>query len=600
MNLIKFSFLLILLSISIPTFSAQKDSGADMIVFNAKITTQHVAQPTASAFAVKRGRIYAVGNDAEILSHKGKNTQLIDAGGRRLIPGLNEAHVHILNENNYNYNLRWDGVPTLIRALKMLSEQAKRTPKGHWVKVIGGWSPYQFKEKRFPTIEELNKAVPDKPFIVQYAYNRAYLNELAMKEMGFGTSKFPSIPDTVFEKDESGNFTGIVHGFTWTFLAMESMVPRPSSLEEKISSTANAIADLNRLGVVSALEAGSIIPYPESHEPIKALINRNQLNVRFPFIDLQFVQEGESMVDAEIAAFTITNPTSPGENLHPSMLPGYVYNGAGEVINAILHDHENFDKPAVVIDKDLMRETVIADVSKLVKKRIPFRMHISYDENITPFLDALEVVNRKFPFDGLRWSIEHAETISVKNIERVKKLGGGVALDSKLAVHGDGFIKTHGIEKMLQTPRLRYLVDSGVPLAMTTDGFRAASSNPWVAINWMVSGKSIAGTTILAKENRLTREEALKLYTLGASWFTFTDGKSGRIAPGYLADFALLTDDYFSISEDKIKNISSVLTVVDGRVVHGTGKYKKLTPELPETLPAWSPHKYFGGYFGSI
>src|SRR5688572_1809658 len=209
-----------------------------------------------------------------------------------------------------------------------------------------------------------------------------------------------------------------------------------------------------------------------------------------------------------------------------------------------LHDHENFDIPAVIINKDSMRQYMEEDITKLVKRRIPFRMHISYDENITPFLDALENVNRKTPFDRLRWSIEHAETITPKNIERVKKLGGGIALDDKMALHGDAFIKTYNREKALQTPLLRKMVDSNVPLAMTTDGFRASSYNPWIGIGWTVTGKSVSGSEILAKNNRLTREESLKLYTLGAAWFEHNENEKGKIAPGNLADFALLSADY--------------------------------------------------------
>ncbi|MBE4746751.1 amidohydrolase [Corallococcus sp. ZKHCc1 1396] len=572
--------------------------GADLIVFNAKITTQHLAQPAASAVAIKRGRIYAVGDDAEILALKNSKTKLIDAEGHRLIPGINDAHVHVLNENNYNYNVRWDGVPTLSRALEMLKEQAKRTPKGQWVKVIGGWSPYQFKENRFPTLEELNAAVPDRPYIVQYAYNQAFLNELAMKEIGVGTPKFQMPPGTEFEKDMQGKYTGVVRGFTWTFVALEAVVPLPS-FAEKVNSLAYAINDLNRFGVVSALESGSIIPYPEGHKPIEALIRDQRLNVRFPFMDLQLVEPGASMVDAEIDAITKKSPTSPGDNTHPTLAHGHEYQTNGEVLNAQLHDHENFDRPAVVIDREFMRKTVEEDVGKLVKRRSPFRMHISYDENISPFLDALEALNKKTPFDGLRWSIEHAETISPKNIERIKKLGGGIALDDKMALHGDGFIKTHGREVALQTPRLRQLVDSGIPLAMTTDGFRASSYNPWVAIHWMVTGKSVSGSEILAKDNRLSREEALKLYTLGAAWFTKTENESGRIAPGNLADFALLSTDYFSVPEEEIQHITSVMTVVDGKVVFGAGKYSKLAPELPKIIPTWSPIKYFGGYYGA-
>src|SRR6185295_12573917 len=239
------------------------------------------------------------------------------------------------------------------------------------------------------------------------------------------------------------------------------------------------------------------------------------------------------------------------------------------------------------------------DVSKLVQRRIPFREHISYDENITPFLDALVKLNEKMPLDGLRWSIEHAETISPANIARVKALGGGIALDTKMALHGDGFIKTYSLEKALHTPRLRQLVESGIPLCMTTDAFRASSYNPWTAISWMVTGKSVSGSEILAKDNRLTRNEALKLFTTGPSWFEQQENENGKIAPGYLADFALLDKDFFTIPDDEIKSETSVLTILDGRVVFGNQEYSNLSPKLPETIPAWSPIKYFGGYYNS-
>ena len=573
--------------------------GADLIVFNAKVTTGSLSQPEASALAVKRSKIYAVGTDAEILSLKDNNTRLIDAGRRRLIPGLNDVHVHVLNERSYHYNVRWDGVPTLQRALEMLSEQAKRTPEGHWVKAIGGWSPYQFKENRFPTMEELRKAVPDRPLIVQYAYNQAFLNDLAMKAMGIGTARFPMLPDTELEKDKQGNYTGIVRGLTFTFLTMESMVPQPS-FEEQVNSLIYTINDLNRFGITSVVDGANASGYPQGHATLEVLVRENRLNIRFPFIDLQFGDvSSATLIDAEINAITKKFPISPGENMHPTMAHGHEYEGTGELLRMELHDHENFDRPAVIINSDSMRLYMEEDISKLVKRRIPFRMHISYNENITPFLDALENVNRKIPFDGLRWSIEHAETITPENIERVKKLGGGIALDDKMALHGDGFIKTYNREKALQTPRLRKLVDSGIPLAMTTDGFRASSFNPWIGISWMITGKSVSGSEILAKDNRLSRDEALKLYTTGPAWFVYQEHEMGRIVPGNLADFVLLSKDYFTIPDDEIRTISSVLTIVDGRVVFGTQEYSNLAPKLPETLPAWSPIKYFGGYYNT-
>ncbi len=167
-------------------------AGADLIIFNAAIFTNNPGQTEASALAVRRGRIYSVGSDSDILTLKNAGTRVIDGKGRRLIPGIVDAHTHVLNESGFNYNVRWDGVPTVRRALAMLREQAKRTPEGQWVKVIGGWSPYQFQENRFPTLDELRRAVPNRPLIVQYAYNRAFLKKQAMDALGVGTDRFPA------------------------------------------------------------------------------------------------------------------------------------------------------------------------------------------------------------------------------------------------------------------------------------------------------------------------------------------------------------------------------------------------------------------------
>ncbi|HEV7298402.1 MAG TPA: amidohydrolase [Tepidisphaeraceae bacterium] len=574
--------------------STQEQPGADLIVFNARIYTGNLAQPEASALAVTKGRIYAVGTDNEILDLKNASTRIIDAGGRRLIPGISDAHIHLLNEANYNYNVRWDGVPSLSRALAMLSEQAKRTPEGHWVKVIGGWSPYQFEENRFPTMDDLRRAVPNRPLYVQYAYNRVFLNGLAMDSLGVGTDRFPNLQVIEFEKDGQGNRTGVVYGDTFGFLALETLVPQPS-FDEQLSSLIQTVHGLNRFGVTSVFDCGSR-GYPDAHVTAQVLMRDNRFNLRLAFVDMQF--GSASMVDAELDAITRKSLMSPGQNLHPSVAHGHVYRGA-KALEAEVHDHENFDRPAVILDPKRIRRHVVQDIAKLVKRRIPFRMHISYNENITPFLDALEEMNRTVPLDGLKWSIEHAETITPENIARVKALGGGIALDPKMALHGDGFIKTYSREKALVTPRLRQLVDSGIPLALTTDAFRASTYNPWVAMYWAVSGCSVSGSQVLADDNRLTRVEALKLFTRGAAWFINAEAEMGMIAPGNLADLALLDRDYFAVPEDEIKSISAVLTVMDGKVVFGAGDYSGIAPTLPDILPAWSPIKHYGGYHGA-
>ena len=571
-------------------------AGAALIVYHAKITTQTAAQPEASALAVKAGRIYAVGADNEILSLKDSHTKLIDADGRRLIPGLEDSHMHPLNEKNFTSKVRWDNVPTLKRALEMLTEQAARTPEGQWVKVHGAWSPYQFKEQREPTIKELNKAVPNRPLYVQYAYNRVWLNKPAMKFFGVGTSKFPMLPGTVLQKDKKGNYTGVIEGYTFLFLAMDAMLP-VATAEEQVSSLEYLIRDLNRFGMTSVIDNSSLIGYPEGHLPLQTLIKENRLNIRFPFADLGFSYDPKkNWVDTEIEMITKVSPLSTGQNLHPTLEHGYEYEGTGEVLRAEIHDHENFDRPTFIVPAEKMRQYAEEDVRKLIQKRIPFRMHISYNENITPFLDAMEEVVKTTPLDGMRWSIEHAETISDENIARIKKLGGGIALDAKMALHGDAYVRTHGRDSALYTPRFRDLMKSGIPLSLTSDAFRVSPGNPWIGISWAVTGKAVSGNVILAEDNRLTREEALRLYTTGAAWFENEEADKGRIAPGNLADFVLLSDDFFSVSDDKIKDLTAVLTVVGGRVVYGSGNFEELSPKLADPLPSWSPVKYFGGY----
>ncbi len=576
--------------------SSPDSAGADLIIFNAKIYTGNRAQPAATALAVTKGRIYLVGSDDEVLALRNAKTHVIDARSRRLIPGIIDAHTHIINDSGYNYNMRWEGVPTLSRALAMLTEQAARTPEDQWVKVIGGWSPYQFKEKRLPTPAELQKAVPNRPAIVQYAYNRAFLNKPAMERLGVGTARFPNLPDTEFTKDKSGKPTGEVVGNTWTFVALETMVPQ-QTFQEQVSSVAYSIRGINQFGVTSVIDNGSRWGYPQAEPMVDALARQDRLNVRMPFVVLQLGGPGENMVDAQLKAITRTAPLSPGQNSHPTLAHGHEYRGFGEVLDAEVHDHENFERPAIVIAPEKMRRLVEQDVAKLVQRRIPFRMHISYNENIAPFLDALETLNAKMPFDGLKWSLEHAETISPENIARVKRLGGGIALDTKMALHGEAFIQSRGREAALRTPRLRTLVDSGIPLAMSTDAFRASTFNPWVGLSWMVTGKSISGSEVLASDNRLTRAEALKLFTAGGAWFMDAESEVGIIAPGRLADFALLDRDYFLVPDDQIKSVSSVLTVMDGRVVFGAKDYDGLSPALPALLPAWSPVKVFGSYY---
>src|SRR5262245_4242317 len=151
---------------------------AELVLTNGRVATLDPRRPSATAVAVKDGRFVAVGNEEEVLKHRGRETLVIDARGRLVIPGLNDSHLHVIRGGlNYNLELRWDGVPSLADALRMLRAQVERTPPPQWVRVVGGWSEFQFQERRLPTLAEINAAAPSTPVFVLHLYDRALLNE---------------------------------------------------------------------------------------------------------------------------------------------------------------------------------------------------------------------------------------------------------------------------------------------------------------------------------------------------------------------------------------------------------------------------------------
>ncbi len=181
---------------------------ADLILHNGRISTLDPNHPEATSIVVIDGRIVGVDNSERY--ERGTNTKVIDLKGRRVIPGLNDSHLHVIRGGlNYNMELRWDGVPSLADGLRMLREQAKRTPPGQWVRVVGGWSEFQFAERRMPTLDEINAAAPDTPVFILHLYCRALLNQAALRACGY-TRDTPNPPGGEIQRDSKGNPTGLL------------------------------------------------------------------------------------------------------------------------------------------------------------------------------------------------------------------------------------------------------------------------------------------------------------------------------------------------------------------------------------------------------
>lgn len=560
---------------------------SDLILIHGRITTLDPALPEATAVAIKDGRFLAVGSEGEIQSLSDPTTPAIDLQGRRVIPGLNDSHIHVIRGGlNFNLELRWDGVPSLSLALRMLKEQAQRTPPPQWVRVIGGWSEFQFAEQRMPTLEEINQVAPETPVFVLHLYDRALLNRAALRALGYDRET----PDPLggeIQRNKAGNPTGLLIARPNAMLLYSALAKGPTlAHSDRINSTRHFLRELNRLGLTSAIDAGGGFQnYPDDYQVVAELAAQGELTLRIAYN--LFTQHPKG----ELADFSHwVKLTSPGKGDD-----FYRMNGAGEMLVFSAADFEDFLEPRPDL-LPIMEAELSQVVRLLVEHRWPFRLHATYNESISRFLDIFEAINREVPFNGLRWFFDHAETITLRNLERVRALGGGIAIQDRMAFQGEYFRARYGPETAAQSPPFKRMLELGVPVGAGTDATRVASYNPWVALSWLVSGRTIGGLQLYPEANRLDRLTALKLYTVGSSWFSGEDEKKGMIAPGQLADLAVLSADYFSVAEEEIEGIESLLTMVGGKTVYGTGEFNRLAPPPLPISPDWSPIGHYGGY----
>ena len=258
---------------------------ADVIIMNGRIATQDERRSFASAAAIKDGRFIAVGSDKDVMAHHGEKTQVIDVQGRTVIPGLNDSHMHPIRGGlNYNMELRWDGVPSLADALRLLKEQAARTPPPQWVRVVGGWTEFQFAERRMPTLDEINTVAPDTPVFVLHLYDRALLNAAALRAVGY-TKDTPEPPGGEIRRDHAGNPTGLLIARPNAMILYSTLAKGPKlAREDQLNSTRLFMSELNRFGVTSAIDAGGGFQnYPDDYEVINELHRSGELSVRLAY-----------------------------------------------------------------------------------------------------------------------------------------------------------------------------------------------------------------------------------------------------------------------------------------------------------------------------
>lgn len=594
----RFIILLILAVAFVSCKEEQKTSieSADLIVTNAKVAVMDTNRTITEAIAVKDGKILATGTTQEILKLKNDKTKLIDANGKTLIPGLNDSHLHLTRGGRFfNAELRWDGVKSLKRALEMLKEQAARTPEGQWVRVIGGWSPFQFEEKRFPTPEEINEATGNVPTYVLYLYSRAWLNQAGLDALAIDeNTKAPE--GSSFEKGLDGKLTGVLlaEPNPMILYARIGALP-PLSEEAMVNGTKQFYRELNSFGITSGIDAGGGgHKFPRDYTGTKLLADAGEMPIRLSYY--LFPQDKGAEYE-EFQQWMATNEVGHNGEIH--LDHGYELEGGGEFLAWSAGDFENFLAPQPMLEN---RPTWREDLKRIIRLHVdkgwPFRIHATYGETIANMLDVIEEVNKETngKLASERWLFDHAETVKETELVRIKALNGGIAIQARMAYAGEFFVERYGADKAKQAPPVKKMIEMGLPVGAGTDGTRVASYNPWPALYWLISGKTVGDFQLAEESNQLTREEALHLYTKGSAWVSKEENVKGTLENGMYADFTILSEDYFTIPVKQINDLKAVLTIVNGKVVYGANEFKAMNPPLPEIIPSWSPVKYYGGY----
>jgi predicted amidohydrolase YtcJ len=535
---------------------------ADTILVNGKVIALDGRSSVAQGIAIRDGRILETGANEDVRKRADAHTKVIDLGGRTVIPGLMDSHIHALRAGlTYSVELSWIGVPSLAQGLDLIREAARTAAPGTWIKIGGGWTELQFAEKRGPTVAELVAAAPDRPVYVQRLYNTAWITLAGMKLMNLTPTT--EIPGGKAEKDAGGNLTGVFTGVNRTFNFFTAKIPGPR-IEDQYAGTKKYFRELNRLGMtaINDFPGGGMLP--EHFNAVQQLWQKGEQTLR-----VTFHISGDTL--AEYKALTAFTPMNFGDDwLH--------FRGIGESLTRGIYDGSTVGLPYDPSDND--RAEFCAVAKWAAEQDLNVHQHAASDKAASMILDCFEAVNKVLPIAGLRWQIAHLENASDATLRRMKALNMGWAVQDRLLYAGPIVAKVLGPDGSRRAPPIATALKMGVHVAGGTDSDQVAPYNPFVSLRWLLDGKMIDGTPMRGPEETPSREEALRMYSLNSAWFTFDEDIRGSLEPGKYADLAVLSDDYMTVPVEKVGELNSVLTMVGGKAVYGEGPFAALEGKL--------------------
>jgi len=534
-----------------PSSTAQP---ADTLLVNGKVLVGNGASSVRQALAIRGDRILAVGSSSEIRKYSGKATRVIDLQGRTVIPGLVDSHMHAIRAAlSFATEVNWIGAQSLEEALGRIREAAKRAKPGGWLIVAGGWTEQQFKEKRRPTQQELAEAALGLPAYVQWFYAWAMLTQPALDALKIQSDA--DLPAGLKLEMADGKPTGAVNGPA--IAALFSRLPTPT-FAEQVDGTRKFFRELNRLGLTGVIDPGGFNMSPEAYQALFKVWRDGQLTMRVSYS--LFSQKGGKELD-EFKELSQMTPMGMGDGL-------LRFNGIGERVTFGMY---NNDKPT-----EEQKEQFYAAAKWAAERGLTLTQHWNNDESVHHLLDVMERVNREIPIAPLRWSIAHLNDASDASLARMKSLGVGWTVQDAMYFEGERFAAERGASAARRAPPVMSAVRIGVNVGAGTDAHRVMSYNPFVALQWLLDGRTVGGTPTRWQEEIPSRQEALRLYTAGSAWFDRSEDRRGTLEPGKLADLAVLGKDYLNAPVSEIGGIESLLTMLGGRVVYAAGPYKNL------------------------
>ncbi len=529
----------------------------DLLLINGKIITQDTSSRVEEALAVETGHIAATGSTNELRKLAGPATKVIDLGGRVVIPGLIDSHIHAIRAGfRYAAEVNWEGAASLGEAFERLKSAAARAKPDAWLIVAGGWTPRQFTENRRPTDAELAAAVSGHPVYIQLFYGYALINAEGRDRLGMKTeADLPA--GAKFERDREDRATGWIVGKGPAIISLYSRLPKPS-MDEAIDGSRRFLRELSSFGLTGVIDPGGHNLAPEDYAALFHLWRRHELPLRVVY-SIFAPRPGTELED-----FRATTPFLP-MGMGDDWLR---FNGLGECITWGMY---NNDTPS-----EADKEAFYRVARWAADQGLTLTVHWNNERSVQHLLEVFERVNREVPIAPLRWSIAHLHDASDASLQRMKALGVGWLMQDGLYFAAPSFIAERGEAQMQRSPPIGSALRLGLTIGGGTDANRVMIENPFVSLRWMLDGLTVDGIETRNVREIPTREEALRIYTEGSAWFAHDENRRGRLMPGMLADLAVLSDDYFTVPISDIAKIKSVLTMVGGQIVYASDRYSGL------------------------